>query len=170
MTATLLAHAGHLAPHDGTTGLIGIALLLIGAATALWRTRRRASPSRGQGDDGGRPGRIPSDTHRPCYPAVADRGFHQTVVGAFCCTDPVDQVVRDTLAALEHRDWELMKRVLHPYVRWTQDTTTIQGRTKVLAYLAEHDAASPPTGCELRDGQIYRWRASRLDSKDTDDT
>ena len=43
MTATLLAHAGHLAPHDGTQGFIGVALLLIGAVTTLWRTCRRDS-------------------------------------------------------------------------------------------------------------------------------
>jgi hypothetical protein len=41
MTVTLLAHAGHVAPHGGTEGLIGVALLLVGALTALWRTRRR---------------------------------------------------------------------------------------------------------------------------------
>jgi hypothetical protein len=43
MTATLLAHAGHVAPHGGNQGFIGVALLLIGAATALWWTRRRRS-------------------------------------------------------------------------------------------------------------------------------
>jgi hypothetical protein len=44
MTATLLAHAGHIAPHHGgTEGLTGVALLLIGAAAALWWTRRRDS-------------------------------------------------------------------------------------------------------------------------------
>jgi hypothetical protein len=43
MSATLLAHAGHVAPHahGGTEAFIGVALLLVGAATALWRARRR---------------------------------------------------------------------------------------------------------------------------------
>lgn len=41
MTAILLAHAGHVAPHGGTEAFIGVALLLVGAATALWRARRR---------------------------------------------------------------------------------------------------------------------------------
>jgi hypothetical protein len=41
MTATLLAHAGHIAPSGGTEGLTGVALLLVGAATALWWARRR---------------------------------------------------------------------------------------------------------------------------------
>jgi hypothetical protein len=43
MTATLLAHAGHVASHGGTEGFIGVALLLVGAATALWQARRRDS-------------------------------------------------------------------------------------------------------------------------------
>jgi hypothetical protein len=43
MTTTLLAHAGHVAPHGGTEGFAGVALLLVGAAAALWWTRRRDS-------------------------------------------------------------------------------------------------------------------------------
>jgi hypothetical protein len=41
MTATLLAHAGHVAPHGGTDGFIGVTLLFPGAAAALWQARRR---------------------------------------------------------------------------------------------------------------------------------
>lgn len=41
MTATLLAHAGHAADHGGTERFTGVALLLVGAATVLWRARRR---------------------------------------------------------------------------------------------------------------------------------
>jgi hypothetical protein len=41
MTTTLLAHAGHVAAHGGTEAFAGVVLLLVGAATALWRTRRR---------------------------------------------------------------------------------------------------------------------------------
>ncbi|HEX6358112.1 hypothetical protein [Actinophytocola sp.] len=40
MTATLLAHAGHVATHGGTEALTGVALLLVGAAAALWRAHR----------------------------------------------------------------------------------------------------------------------------------
>jgi hypothetical protein len=46
MTATLLAHAGHVAPHGDTEALIGVAMLLAGAATALWRSRRRDDRAR----------------------------------------------------------------------------------------------------------------------------
>jgi MYXO-CTERM domain-containing protein len=48
MTTTLLAHAEHVAPHVGTETFIGVALLLMGAGAALWRTRRRDSPRRRQ--------------------------------------------------------------------------------------------------------------------------
>jgi hypothetical protein len=41
MTATLLAHAGHVASHGVAGAFAGVALLLVGAATALWRARRR---------------------------------------------------------------------------------------------------------------------------------
>lgn len=43
MKATLLAHAGHVAPHGGAEAFIGVALLLLAAATLLWLTRRRDS-------------------------------------------------------------------------------------------------------------------------------
>ena len=58
MTATLLAHAGHLAPHGGTEAFTGVALLLIGAATALWWTRRGDTAQR---DDNRRPSRYAPD-------------------------------------------------------------------------------------------------------------
>jgi hypothetical protein len=47
MTATLLAHAGHVA-HGGTAALIGVALLLVGAATVLWLDLARARLRRAQ--------------------------------------------------------------------------------------------------------------------------
>jgi hypothetical protein len=73
MTATLLAHAGHVTPHGGTKAFIGIVLLLIGAAAALWRTHRPNSPRTAQRDDSPRPGRVPSDTHthQPRHPSGA---------------------------------------------------------------------------------------------------
>jgi hypothetical protein len=69
----------------------------------------------------------------------------------------VDHLVQSALDAIQRRDWELLKRVLHPYVQWTQHGVKMRGRTKVLAHLAAHPVASPPTSYELRDGQIYRW-------------
>jgi hypothetical protein len=50
---------------------------------------------------------------------------------------------------------------LHPYLHWADGNgRTIRGRSKVLAMLAQ--AAHAPAwarSIELRDGQIYRWRA-----------
>jgi limonene-1,2-epoxide hydrolase len=68
--------------------------------------------------------------------------------------DPVGRVV----AALESRDWDAVRPLLHPYLRWTDRTgQTIQGRTKVLALLRRTARTGPPARYELRDGQIYRW-------------
>jgi len=66
-------------------------------------------------------------------------------------------VVQEALDAIERGDWGQLKRVLHPYIHWTQNDTTLRGRTKVLAHLAAHPGVNPPTSYELRDGQIYRW-------------
>jgi hypothetical protein len=54
MTTTLLAHAEHVAHHGGTETFVAVALLLMGAGAALWRTRRREGPRKGQ-DDGVKP-------------------------------------------------------------------------------------------------------------------
>lgn len=65
--------------------------------------------------------------------------------------------MRTALTAIERHDWDVLKHVLHPYVRWTVDGTTTRGRVNVLTGLAEHPVPTPPTSVELRDGQIYRW-------------
>jgi len=69
----------------------------------------------------------------------------------------MDQVVQNALDAIERRNWELLKRVLHPYIHWTENSAKVRGRAKVLAHLSAHPVANPPTSYELRDGQIYRW-------------
>ena len=71
----------------------------------------------------------------------------------------MDQVVRDAVAAVERRDWDVLTLLLHPYLHWTEAGVTIRGRTKVLAHLADASPAGPPGSYELRDGQIYRWVA-----------
>jgi hypothetical protein len=69
----------------------------------------------------------------------------------------VDRLVRTALDAIERRDWERLKPILHPYIHWSDRGATTRGRTKVLAHLAANPAAVAPTHYELRDGQIYRW-------------
>jgi hypothetical protein len=69
----------------------------------------------------------------------------------------VDELVRAVLDGVARRDWSLVRRVLHPYLHWTEGGATTRGRTKVLALLAERDSIDPPALHEVRDGQIYRW-------------
>jgi hypothetical protein len=87
-------------------------------------------------------------------PAPGRLGFGHP---ATCCTGRVDHVVQNALDAIERRDWGQLKRVLHPYVRWTENEATLRGRTKVLAHLTAHPVANRPTSYQLRDGQIYHW-------------
>ncbi|HEV2773040.1 MAG TPA: hypothetical protein VGV57_09505 [Thermoleophilaceae bacterium] len=59
---------------------------------------------------------------------------------------------------MERRDWGRLKALLHPYLRWTStEGETIHGREQVMARLLTAPTPTPPSSCELRDGQIYRW-------------
>ncbi len=35
--------------------------------------------------------------------------------------------------------------------------TSLRGRSKLLAHLADHPTPRPPAEVEVRDGQVYRW-------------
>jgi hypothetical protein len=72
----------------------------------------------------------------------------------------MDDLVRQVVAAIEGRDWETLRRVLHPYLHWTEDGVTVRGRQKVLARLADRPVVRVPASYELRDGQVYRWTMS----------
>jgi hypothetical protein len=68
-------------------------------------------------------------------------------------------LVYEALAAIERRHWERLKLLLHPYLHWTtKDGETLRGRKRVIARLVEAASPSPPSSCEFRDRQIYRWR------------
>ena len=69
-------------------------------------------------------------------------------------TQALVAAVRDSV---ERGDRAVLRRVLHPYVRWTSAGTTTFGRTRVLALLAERRAAGEPVAVEVRNGQVYRW-------------
>lgn len=58
-------------------------------------------------------------------------------------------------------DWNLVRLLLHPYLHWTDlEGTTTRGREQVLAMLKQATRIPPEArSIELRDGQIYRWRA-----------
>jgi hypothetical protein len=79
----------------------------------------------------------------------------------------MDDLVQNALDAIERRDWGLLRRVLHPYIQWTENGSRIRGRTKVLAHLAIHTVANPPTSYEVRDGLVYRWTTGRQKGRDT---
>jgi SnoaL-like domain len=84
----------------------------------------------------------------------AGRGFCRGHDGA------VDEIARRAHAAMTDGDWEQLRLLLHPYVRWTDnDGSTVRGRNTVMAMLERAGTApAPPSSAELRDGQIYRWR------------
>lgn len=72
-----------------------------------------------------------------------------------------EQIARRAHSAIAAQDWAGLRMLLHPYMRWTgSDGVTIRGRTQVIAAL-QRAAATPsaPVSVEIRDGQIYRWRA-----------
>jgi hypothetical protein len=70
----------------------------------------------------------------------------------------MDQVVLDVLAAIEAADWERVKPLLHPYLRWTfPGGRVVRGRAMVLGRIARRPPTGLPVRYELRDGQVYRW-------------
>ena len=76
----------------------------------------------------------------------------------------MDPVIRDAGQAIERRDWDALKPLLHPYLHWTDaDGRTTRGRTNVLASVSSRACAPMPASYELRDGQIYRWTEPRRD-------
>jgi hypothetical protein len=69
-------------------------------------------------------------------------------------------VASAALAAVRDQDWPALRLLLHPYLHWTlPDGTVLRGRRNVVAMLETTGAPCPPAAVELRDGQIYRWRA-----------
>jgi hypothetical protein len=70
------------------------------------------------------------------------------------------RVVQAVLDAVERRDWDLVRLVLHPYLHWQEPGVAIRGRRNVMDRLALAPPPVPPSTVELRDGQIYRWTAT----------
>lgn len=62
------------------------------------------------------------------------------------------------LALIERRDWERLRPLLHPAVRWTTAVEDeLVGPVEVIACLKEDPPPAPPAYHELRDGLVYRW-------------
>ncbi|GLZ32355.1 hypothetical protein Lesp02_45430 [Lentzea sp. NBRC 105346] len=66
----------------------------------------------------------------------------------------LESVVAEAVAA---HDEVTLKRVLHPYLHWTDGPLRLRGRNNVLAHLRALSHLDPPASVEVRDGQIYRW-------------
>jgi hypothetical protein len=69
-------------------------------------------------------------------------------------------VVNVALEAIAARDWERLRPHLHPYLhRHRTDGQRLRGRSNVIGMLEANGPQKAPASYELRDGQIYRWRA-----------
>ena len=73
----------------------------------------------------------------------------------------MDEVARRAHTAMVNGDWDGLRLLLHPYLHWTDSQgSTVRGRNSVMAMLERAGTApARPSSVELRDGQIYRWRA-----------
>ena len=66
--------------------------------------------------------------------------------------------VSDVLATIERRDWERLRRLLHPKVHWTTAVEEqLFGPAEVIALLVEDPPPAPPAYHEVLDGRIVRW-------------
>jgi hypothetical protein len=71
----------------------------------------------------------------------------------------VSEVTQAAYQAIQDRDWDTLRLLLHPYLHWTTaNGTRVRGRTKVIEQLQNAEPAAEPVAVELRDGQIYRWQ------------
>lgn len=62
------------------------------------------------------------------------------------------------LDAIERRDWDRLRRLLHTEVHWTTAAEEdLYGRYEVIERLANDPPPAPPSYHELRDGLMLRW-------------
>ena len=66
--------------------------------------------------------------------------------------------VSNVLDAIERRDWDRLKQLLHPDVHWTTACEEqLRGPDSVIALLEGDPPPAPPAYHELKDGQVLRW-------------
>ena len=66
--------------------------------------------------------------------------------------------VTTVMGAVAGEEWVVLRRVLHPYLRFTDERgRTTRGRTKVIALLRMTERLETPAEVRLRDGQVYLW-------------
>jgi hypothetical protein len=62
------------------------------------------------------------------------------------------------LYAIEQRDWDRLRGLLHPDVNWTTAIEEhLHGPSEVISVLAEDPVPALPAYHELRDGLVLRW-------------
>jgi hypothetical protein len=73
--------------------------------------------------------------------------------------DPsTERHVTTVISAVAGDEWVVLRRVLHPYLRFTAERgRTTRGRTKVIALLRMTERLETPAEVRLRDGQVYLW-------------
>lgn len=65
--------------------------------------------------------------------------------------------VCDVLDAIEWRNWERLRRLLHPRIHWTTAIEEhLHGPDAVVACLANDPPPAPPAYHELREGRMIR--------------
>jgi hypothetical protein len=105
-------------------------------------------------------------------PALDDDEMRELVVDAWRMCVPAmlhDLPELDPLAArawdlVDQQNWAELRPLLHPYLHFRDGKVELRGRTNVLAHLADRPTPRPPTGVEVRDGQLYRWIRARDDA------
>lgn len=66
--------------------------------------------------------------------------------------------VCNVLDAIERRDWDHLRRLLHPEIHWTTAVEEdLRGSAVVIARLERDPPPAPPSYHELRAGLMYRW-------------
>ena len=82
------------------------------------------------------------------------------ILTAWRHTGMAEQVpaVCDVLDTIEQRNWERLRRLLHPEVHWTTAVEEhLIGPAAVVDCLSGDPPPAPPAFHELRDGRIIRW-------------
>ena len=59
--------------------------------------------------------------------------------------------------AMDSGDWDELRDLLHPDVRFRDRDRVVRGRTHLLAHLRRHPTPRPPAEVEVREGRVYRW-------------
>lgn len=98
-------------------------------------------------------------------PRLADDEMRELVVDAWRMCVPamlhdlpeLPEPVGAAWAAIDERDWDRLRPLLHAEVDWTDGSLVLRGRDEVLAHLQAHPTPKPPREAEVRDGQVHRW-------------